>query len=196
MGRTHEAVVKFALGGALVLALASTAGAAVFIDVPSKAVGVVNATARTDNPRNLGELRVLIDGVVALRCTTPPQTPCTFAWDTTAVANGAHRVRAQRLSTSGSITGTKTKQVTVQNLAPPPPPPPTPPPPEPTPPPPAPAPPPPPSTGPRVQVCPYKHYPDATPWSYGPACDTVPYPAPRPTSVPWVTRNSPHGQVR
>lgn len=209
MGRTHEAVVKFALGGALVLALASTAGAAVFIDVPSKAVGVVNATARTDNPRNLGELRVLIDGVVALRCTTPPQTPCTFAWDTTAVANGSHSVRAQRLSTSGSITGTKTKQVTVQNLAPTPPPPaptppppepppppppaPTPPPPEPTPPPPAPAPapPPPPSTGPRVQVCPYKHYPDATPWSYGPACDTVPYPAPRPTSVPWVTRNSP-----
>jgi len=118
VGRTHEAVVKFALGGALVLALASTAGAAVFIDVPSKAVGVVNATARTDNPRNLGELRVLIDGVVALRCTTPPQTPCTFAWDTTAVANGAHRVRAQRLSTSGSITGTKTRQVTVQNLAP------------------------------------------------------------------------------
>src|SRR5262249_26117724 len=152
----------------------------------------------------------------------------------TAVANGTHSVRAQRLNTSGSVTGTKTRQVTVQNVAPPPPPDstppppppppapdpaptppppaPTPPPPEPTPPPPAPAPtpppapappppaptppppapaPPPPSSGPRVQVCPYKHYPDASGWGYGAACDTVPYPAPRPTSVPWETKLSP-----
>jgi len=42
-----------------------------------------------------------------------------------------------------------------------------------------------------VQVCPYKHYPDGSAWDYGAACDTVPYPAPRPTSVPWVTKPSP-----
>ena len=79
MGRTHEAVVKFALGGALVLALASTAGAAVFIDVPSPAVGTVNVTARTDNPRNFGELRVVIDGVVALRCESRPTLAAFYA---------------------------------------------------------------------------------------------------------------------
>ena len=42
-----------------------------------------------------------------------------------------------------------------------------------------------------MQVCPYKHYPDGSAWDYGAACDTVPYPAPRPTSVPWVTKPSP-----
>lgn len=41
------AVVKFLLGAALMLALASTAGAALFIDVPSPAVGPVNATTRS-----------------------------------------------------------------------------------------------------------------------------------------------------
>src|SRR5262245_41652715 len=240
VGRIHETILTFVLGTALMLALASTAGAAVFIDVPSPAAGTVDVTARTDNPRSFGELRVVIDGVIRLRCTTSPLTPCTFTWDTTAVADGTHTVRAQRLNTSGSVTGTKTRRVTVQNMAPapppdstppppppppppsspppppepppappppppappppppaptPPPPAPTPPPPAPTPPPPAPTPPPPApppaSSGPRVQVCPYKHYPDGSTWDYGAACDTVPYPAPRPTSVPWVTKPSP-----
>jgi len=99
--------VKCALGGALVLALASTAGAAVFIDVPSPVVGTVNVTARTDNPRNFGELRVVIDGVIRVRCTTSPLAPCTFVWDTTTDANGTHSVRAQRLNTPVSFTGTK-----------------------------------------------------------------------------------------
>src|SRR5262245_53545536 len=135
VGRIHETILTFVLGTALMLALASTAGAAVFIDVPSPAAGTVDVTARTDNPRSFGELRVVIDGVIRLRCTTSPLTPCTFTWDTTAVADGTHTVRAQRLNTSGSVTGTKTRRVTVQNMAPAPPPDSTPPPPPPPPPP-------------------------------------------------------------
>ena len=188
---------KLVLAITLVPALASAASAAqvtVFLDVPSPAIGTVTATARTDTLSNLGEMRVVIDGVVKQRCKTLPKTPCTFSWDTTTVANGRHFVRAQRVSTAGAVT-TTTKQVTVQNPAPAPPPPP-PPAPAPSPPPPplpapVPAPPPPPAPEPRVQVCPYTHFPDGLPWAFSPGCDTVPYPAPRPVAVPWVTKTSP-----
>src|SRR5262249_56452091 len=67
----HTIVVKFALCAGLVLALASTAGAAVFIDVPSPAVGALHATPRTGNPRRPGQPPVGSDGVAALRCTHP-----------------------------------------------------------------------------------------------------------------------------
>src|SRR5262249_217332 len=178
VGRIHETILTFVLGTALMLALASTAGAAVFTDVPSPAAGTVDVTARTDNPRSFGELRVVIDGVIRLRCTTSPLTPCTFTWDTTAVADGTHTVRAQRLNTSGSVTGTKTRRVTVQNMAPAPPPDSTPPPPPP--------PPPPSSTPPPPQPPPAPTPPPPPPPPPPPAAPSAPHAAP-PGTAPATT---------
>ena len=104
MGRTHEAVVKFALGGALVLALASTARAAVFIDVPSKAVGVVNATARTDilNPSG-AVVTTVVSGTVVHDKVFVDRLVGTPA----GVANPTGSVIFHRF-TSGDCTGTAT----------------------------------------------------------------------------------------
>jgi hypothetical protein len=95
----------------------------VTVTAPSPASGTVAVTARTSSTKYQKSLQVYIDGTRVVSC--GKVSSCTYQWDTTAVDNGAHVVRARRVSTSGSVIWSSPLTVHVENASEPPPPPPT-----------------------------------------------------------------------
>lgn len=108
-----------ALALSAVLSVFSPAAAGLpAISAPSPASGIVTVTAATDL-RGVREIGILVDGVVLATCRT---SPCAQPWDTTAVADGRHTLRARVLLTRDRVRWSTVLGVTVDNEAPPPPP--------------------------------------------------------------------------
>jgi hypothetical protein len=104
----------------------------VSVSVPSPAVGTVSIEAKGDPST---KLRILVNGVTMKNCLA---LTCSYAWDTTKVANGAQTIVARAFNAANAEIGMARVTAQVTNVIAPPPPPP---------PPPSPPPPPPPSAG-------------------------------------------------
>jgi hypothetical protein len=103
---------------ALVMALPAPGGAAdpgVTVSALSPAAGTVAVTATADLPVPLRKLKIKIDGVVVRACTA---SPCVHQWDTSAVGNGAHALRAVAVDRQGAVHRSRRLTVHVDNAPP------------------------------------------------------------------------------
>ena len=75
--------------------------------------GTVNASATASDPNGIWKVVFTVDGVTKV---TDTASPYTYAWDTTAIANGSHTIAAVAYDSAGNTT-TSSAAVNVQNGA-------------------------------------------------------------------------------